>query len=140
MLSVPFSCIAMARPTAIQRAGWSLGMPMGSSGPIPVSRLTLAIYASVLFSIGGAHLLIFLALNKTVFCILYHVASVNPSPYHLYTLMTVIALALLLTNLLGVIDGKEVKRLTSTDSGNIEDPESGNTSPTPSGDVPGEGD
>ncbi len=45
-------------------------------------------------------------------------------------------------------DGKEVKRVTSTDSGDIEDPESathngggnvgGNTQP--SGDVPGEGD
>ena len=41
-------------------------------------------------------------------------------------------------------DGKEVKRVTSTDSGDIEDPE--NTQPSsggqtqPSGDVPGEGD
>jgi hypothetical protein len=41
-------------------------------------------------------------------------------------------------------DGKEVKRVTSTDSGEIEDPE--NTQPSsggqtqPSGDVPGEGD
>ena len=44
-------------------------------------------------------------------------------------------------------DGKEVKRVTSTDSGDIEDPESGNQNgggnggnTQPSGDVPGEGD
>ena len=46
-------------------------------------------------------------------------------------------------------DGKEVKRVTSTDSGDIEDPESGNQNSggnggggqtQPSGDVPGEGD
>ena len=41
-------------------------------------------------------------------------------------------------------DGKEVKRVTSTDSGEIEDPESGNQNgggqTQPSGDVPGEGD
>ena len=45
-------------------------------------------------------------------------------------------------------DGKEVKRATSTDSGDIEDPESGNQNgggngggnTQPSGDVPGEGD
>ena len=44
-------------------------------------------------------------------------------------------------------DGKEVKRVTSTDSGDIEDPESGNQNgggngggnTQPSGDVPGEG-
>jgi hypothetical protein len=46
-------------------------------------------------------------------------------------------------------NGKEVKRVTSGDSGDIEDPENpssgagtnnGGTSPTPTGDVPGEGD
>ena len=43
-------------------------------------------------------------------------------------------------------DGKEVKRVTSTDSGDIEDPENtqpssgGNGNTQPSGDVPGEGD
>ena len=45
-------------------------------------------------------------------------------------------------------DGKEIKRVTSTDSGDIEDPESGNQNgggngggnTQPSGDVPGEGD
>ena len=45
-------------------------------------------------------------------------------------------------------NGKEVKRVTSTDSGDIEDPESGNQNgggngggnTQPSGDVPGEGD
>jgi predicted histone-like DNA-binding protein len=43
-------------------------------------------------------------------------------------------------------DGKEVKRVTSTDSGDIEDPENenhnnnGGSTPVPSGDVPGEGD
>jgi hypothetical protein len=43
-------------------------------------------------------------------------------------------------------DGKEVKRVTSTDSGEIEDPENtqpssgGNGNTQPSGDVPGEGD
>ena len=46
-------------------------------------------------------------------------------------------------------DGKEVKRVTSTDSGDIEDPESGNQNggggngggnTQPSGDVPGVGD
>ena len=43
-------------------------------------------------------------------------------------------------------DGKEVKRVTSTDSGEIEDPENenqnnnGGSTPVPSGDVPGEGD
>ena len=41
-------------------------------------------------------------------------------------------------------DGKEVKRVTSTDSGDIEDPEntlpSSGGQPQPSGDVPGEGD
>ncbi len=55
---VPFSCIAIALPTFIHLPGLSLGMPIGSSGSMPVSRLTLAMYASVLFSIGGAHLLI----------------------------------------------------------------------------------
>ena len=45
-----------------------------------------------------------------------------------------------------VRDGKEVKRVTSTDSGDIEDPENtqpssgGNGNTQPSGDVPGEGD
>ena len=34
---VPFSWMAMARATLIQRAGRSLGMPMGSSGPSPVT-------------------------------------------------------------------------------------------------------
>jgi hypothetical protein len=33
-------------------------MPMGSSGGIPVRRLTFWIYVSVRFSRGGAHLLI----------------------------------------------------------------------------------
>jgi len=43
-------------------------------------------------------------------------------------------------------DGKEIKRVTSTDSGDIEDPENtqpssgGNGNTQPSGDVPGEGD
>ena len=45
-------------------------------------------------------------------------------------------------------DGKEVKRVTSTDSGDIEDPDNenqnqnnnGGSTPVPSGDVPGEGD
>ena len=43
-------------------------------------------------------------------------------------------------------DGKEVKRVTSTDSGDIEDSENtqpsngGNQNTQPSGDVPGEGD
>ena len=45
-------------------------------------------------------------------------------------------------------DGKEVKRVTSTDSGDVEDPENenqnqnnnGGSTPVPSGDVPGEGD
>jgi len=45
-------------------------------------------------------------------------------------------------------DGKELKRVTSTDSGDIEDPENenqnqnnnGGSTPVPSGDVPGEGD
>ena len=50
--SVPFSWIAIAMPTIIQREGRSDGMPMGSSGSMPVRRLTLAIYASVLFSHG----------------------------------------------------------------------------------------
>jgi len=54
MPSVPFSCIAIARPTAIQREGWSVGMPIGSSGPMPLRRETFWIYASVLFSFGGA--------------------------------------------------------------------------------------
>jgi hypothetical protein len=49
---MPFSCIAMAAPTAIQRAGLSDGMPSGSSGCIPVSLLTFSTYALVLFSLG----------------------------------------------------------------------------------------
>ena len=40
---VPFSCIAIATPTAIQRLGLTDGMPIGSSGSMPVRRLTLAI-------------------------------------------------------------------------------------------------
>ena len=37
-------------------------------------------------------------------------------------------------------DGKVLKRVTSGDSGDIEDNENGGTTPTPTGDVPGEGD
>ena len=51
----PFSCIAIASPRAIQRAGLSLGMPSGSSGAMPVSLLTFSMYTLVLFSLGGAH-------------------------------------------------------------------------------------
>ena len=48
--SVPHSWIAMAMPSIIQRWGWSDGMPIGSSGGIPVSRLTFSIYVAVRFS------------------------------------------------------------------------------------------
>jgi len=37
-------------------------------------------------------------------------------------------------------DGKVLKRVTSGDTGDIEDNENGGTTPTPTGDVPGEGD
>ena len=57
MLVMPFSCIAIAAPRAIQRAGLSDGMPRGSSGWMSVSRLTFSTYAFELFSLGGAHLL-----------------------------------------------------------------------------------
>ena len=53
--SVPHSCMPIAAPTIIQRAGLSDGMPIGSSGSMPVSRETLRMYASVLFSLAGAH-------------------------------------------------------------------------------------
>ena len=56
--SVPHSWIAIATPSIIQRAGWSDGIPIGSSGGIPVRRLTFWIYVAVRFSLGGAHLLI----------------------------------------------------------------------------------
>ena len=52
--SVPQSWMHIAAPSAIHLAGCSLGMPKGSSGPMPVSRETFSIYRLVLFSLGGA--------------------------------------------------------------------------------------
>ena len=52
---MPFSCIAIAAPSAIQREGLSDGMPNGSSGPMPVNLLTFSTYFFVSFSQCGAH-------------------------------------------------------------------------------------
>ncbi len=54
--SRPHSWMPMAAPSIIQRAGLSLGMPRGSSGPMPVSLHTFSMYRFVLFSFGGAQL------------------------------------------------------------------------------------
>ena len=47
--SVPFSCIAMAMPSIIQRWGWSDGMPIGSSGGIPANRDRITYYGELDF-------------------------------------------------------------------------------------------
>ena len=48
------------------------------------------------------------ALLKTVFCILYHITSIHPSPDHLHTFVVLIAESFLPSHSLGILQGEGV--------------------------------
>ena len=128
----------MASPTAIHRPGLSLGMPIGSSGPIPVNLATLSIYARVFKAWGTeGHSVALPGLGTMRFGLrAKSVASAEEVKAGLISTRRII-----FTPTVDLKDelastaiqitcydrtGKEVKRVTSTDPGTVEDPENEN--------------